>query len=225
MAKHYIVLARTPNQRLTAFYVPFGTEGVHLGAPLRKMGQNESNTGEITFENVFVPTENTIGEVGRAFDIVISALSRTRTLIAGASYGLCERALAEAKQYLSTAIRYKKPLIEKRELQSILSSLKVEAEAAWLLGCKSAHIWETQKHSLKDSSIAKYFAANLAVKTVNECLELCGGYGYLENNILNKFYKDAKLFEIYEGASMVHISMLNKDEFSQKPKKENMKVA
>lgn len=218
VARHFIVMAKTPDQKLTAFYVDPKSKGVSYGTKLKKLGQNESDTGEIIFNDVHVPSTNIIGKIGKGFDVVFGSLSRTRTLISAAACGMSTRAITETETYLTNSIRFGKPLMSKPELQKLICEFQIQMDAAWLLGCKAATVWDEKLQCINESSTAKYFAANMNVGIINECVELCGGHGYLNNNILSKLYRDAKLFEIYEGASQVHLTILAKNRYGKELK-------
>ena len=218
-AKHYVVMARAPDHvpsitGLTAFYVPAETPGIVVGKPLQKLGHREADTGYMSLENVFVPATNLLGRVGDGQDVLATCISRTKTLIAGASVGICDRAHLEAVAYLSTKQRYGKPLLVKKEIQMLLAELHTKKEAAWLLACQAGDTWDREGIAVKDSSMAKFYAGNLATDYVSTCLELCGASGYMEENILSKLYRDAKLMSIYEGASLVQLAFVAKTIFA-----------
>lgn len=215
---HLVVMAQLEDKGLTAFYVPASTKGVHRLEPLKKMGQRESNTGGLEFRHVFVPEKNMIGKPGQGLTTLGACISRTKTLIAGASYGLCTASEKIAVEYLNSHIRYKKPLAAKREIQNVLAELHTEAQAAWLLACYAGTVWDRDGFAIKEASMAKLFASDLAVRFTSEAMELCGAHGYMNNGQLDKLYRDAKLFEIYEGASLVQMAFINKSIFGNEKK-------
>jgi alkylation response protein AidB-like acyl-CoA dehydrogenase len=218
-AKHLVVIARVcdangnPGRELSAFYIPADSKGVLVGPALQKMGQRESNTGQVEFSRVFVPKEHVLGKVGQGLEILVSSLSRTKTLIAGKAHGICRRAEKEAVTYLANTYRTNEQLLAKKEIQTILTELRAKIEAAWLLGCKAGAVWDEKKTAVYESSVAKFYSANVAMEFVQEALELMGASGYMEDQYLSKLYRDVKALEIYEGASLIQQALMARELF------------
>jgi alkylation response protein AidB-like acyl-CoA dehydrogenase len=216
-ARHLVVFAKirfadgTSEPGISAFYVPASAEGFHVGAPLKKLGQHESNTGQAEFRDVFVPKTHLLGKQGSGYDILSSCISRTKTLISGASVGVCRRAERDALRYLSETVRYGEPLLARKEIQAVLSHLRTRMDAAWLLGARACAVWDEKGTAVYEASMAKLFAADMAVDFVNEAAELMGASGYMQETFLCKLYRDVKLFEIYEGASLVQQALIGKE--------------
>jgi alkylation response protein AidB-like acyl-CoA dehydrogenase len=212
-----VVLAQTEDQdgslKLSAFYVPAQSPGIKPEAPLRKLGQNESNTAHITFKNVRIPHIYLLGEVGQGLDILESCVSRTKALIAGAAIGICISAHSVAMDYLRNTLRYNRPLIELSSIRNQLAQLHVQVQAARELAYLAARTWDACGKANSQSSAAKYYGAHTAMKFVEAALELCGASGYLAENRLGKLFRDAKLLQIYEGASLVQLAIIGKDLF------------
>jgi acyl-CoA dehydrogenase len=229
-AAHLVVFAKVARSAndvepgVSAFIVDAKSAGIRKGEPLKKLGQRESDTGQIFFEDVFIPHEHLLGRVGDGYKIVECCLSRTKTLLAATAVGICRRAETEAVNYLLRTVRYGEPLLARREIQNILSSLRVKREASWLLGCQSAAIWDEKETAVYASSVAKHFAADAAVETVDEALELTGGSGYLRENFLSKLQRDVKVLEIYEGSTLVLNAVIGRELFAGllKSKKESV---
>jgi len=224
-AQQLVVFARimdtngTLDSEMSAFYLPRNLPGISVGAPLSKLGQRESNTGSVEFNDVFVSEENLLGNAGQGGLILATCLSRTKTLIAGAASGICHRAEDEAVQYLSNTWRYGQPLLAKREIQTILSNQRINREAAWLFACRSGAVWDTKGIAVYESSMAKLFAADCAVQAVNEALELTGATGYMNESALSKLYRDVKVLEIYEGSTLVQQNIVGKELYGSTVKK------
>ena len=213
---HLVVLAQLvdpslPKSQLSAFCLRKTDPGVRVGEPLEMLGQRESNTGQVSFEDVFVPEENLLGRVGDGALVIGTCLSRTRTLVAAIASGVCDRAELEALNYLQSTYRYGEPLLRRKDVIKVLSLLRVEAEAAWLLACQAGAAWEERGIAIAESSAAKLFAGDLVVRFVSEALELTGATGYLNSSILSKLYRDCKVIEIYEGASLVQQTLFERE--------------
>jgi len=204
---------------LTAFYIPASTKGVSRGKPLKKLGQRDSNTGELYFDSVFVPEENRIGGEGQGLKIAMHCLQRSKTMIAAAGVGVCQRAFDLASDYLETRKIYPKPLLSFQTIQNQLAQLETQASAAWLLTCQAANFWENglniRDFALKEASMAKMFSTDVAVHYVSEVLELFGGYGFTQEFEIERLYRDVRLLEIYEGATLVQQILISKELFPQ----------
>ncbi len=220
-ADHYTVFASVVDSsgadartsQVTAFYIPAHEKGVRRGAVLEKLGQMESDTGEIFFDDVFVPEENRVGAEGEGLAIAFHSLQRSRVLISAMGVGICERAAHLLENDLNYRMRYGKPLLKQPVIYSLLAELYTQCEAAWLLTCQAAAVWDTGEKSLRESSMAKLFSADATVNFVNEVLELFGGYGYTTEFEISRLYRDAKLLEIYEGPSFVQQVLVAKELF------------
>jgi acyl-CoA dehydrogenase len=216
-ASHLVIFAKIEapsgmrESGLSVFVLPASTPGIEVGKALRKHGQRESNTGQVRFANVVIPAENILGKPGEGLKILSTCISRTKTLISGASVGVCRRAEKDALGYLAEKNRYGEPLLAKREIQKVLSALRVRAEATWLLGCKAAAAWDENGTATLEASMAKFFGADTAMAFVNEAMELMGGTGYLQASFITKLHRDVRLFEIYEGASLVQQAMIERE--------------
>lgn len=219
-SSHMIVLAQVPGEspndrsQLTAFCLRKSTPGIRVGEPLLMLGQRESNTGQVTFEDVFVPEAQVVGVVGGAGKVVAAALSRTRGMIAAMSVGVCDRAEAEALRHLSTARRFGEPLLARKDILKVISALRIEAEAAWLLACRAGAVWDEKGIALEEAGMAKCFGADLAVRFTSEMIELVGAQGYLGDSFLAKLYRDAKAMEIYEGSTLVQQTLIERERYS-----------
>jgi butyryl-CoA dehydrogenase len=217
VATHYVVFARTPKadpkDPLTAFYVPANAAGVSRGKPLEKLGHRESDTGEIYFDQVKVPVSHRIGREGEGIKIAFRSLHRSKTILAGGAVGTCDRALELARDFLSQRVHYGKPLITIPTIRSMLAQLHTEVEASWLLTCLAAATWETGDMAIREASQAKMFAGHTASKVTCEVLELMGGYGFTTELEIERLYRDAKFYEIIEGATFVQQVLISKELF------------
>ncbi len=202
-------------EAISVFYVPAGTTGVKRGDRLEKFGLRESNTGGLIFSEVFVPEENLIGEPGQGIEILYRCIQKSKTLIAAAAVGICDRALQLAQERLNGRISQGKSLLDRPVISSMLAQLHTEARAAWLLTCEAAAAWDAGEPAIKEASMAKLFAADVAVKTVSETMELHGGYSYNIESEIQRLYRDVKALEIVEGASFVQQALIARELFRE----------
>ncbi len=215
-ASHYVVFAR-PNSSdkksgISAFYIPCGHPGVTVGEPHEKLGHRLSNTGRIEFQKVTVGERHLLGAYHQGLEVLGRCISRTKTLIGAASVGLSKRAYDLAVEHLSQRVLYGQPLIKRSDIRAQLAELYTRIEAAWLLTQKAGRSWD-QGDAVKEASMAKYYGAQVAVSTVSQAMELCGGLAYMVDHPLSRMYRDAKLFEIYEGASLVQLAIVAREVF------------
>lgn len=229
LAERFTVVARTAGadgttgrrKAFSLFHVPARVQGVSIGKPLQKMGQNDSNTSEVFFDQVFVPESDRIGHEGDGVSVSFRALQRSKTLIAAACVGICHRASDLLRAHLGARRVYGKPLLEQPTIQSLLAKLHCEVQAAWLLTCQSAAECDRGGDAVKEASMAKLFATETAVRFVSEAVELFGGYGYTREFEIEKLYRDVRLYEIIEGPSLVQQALLARELFPELTEKKD----
>jgi alkylation response protein AidB-like acyl-CoA dehydrogenase len=205
----YLVVFATVDKALktagiTAFIVPSNSAGVRIGKTLDKMGQRASNTAEIFFENVKIPRENRIGEEGKGFKIGLLSLARSRVNVAAGGVGLARTALELSMKRVNTRVQFNKPLANFQYVQFRLSDIARDLEAGRLLAWKAALLHDQGSPFAKESSMAKDFCSDLAMRASSDALDLFGGYGYSRDFPMEKMMRDAKLLQIYEGPTPVH---------------------
>jgi alkylation response protein AidB-like acyl-CoA dehydrogenase len=220
-ADHFVVMAKMAHienskAAMTAFYIPAGTKGLSVGKPLEKLGQRESNTTEVFFDEVFVPEEHCIGGEGNGFKVAITSLERSRTLFAASAVGVCDRAFDLVNDFLGGREHYGSPLLSQPAIRSLLAQLQTEARAAWYLTCASASFWEAGAPELQHSSMAKMYSGQVAVKVTGAILELFGGWGFTREFEIERLYRDSKLFEIIEGPTFVQQIIIGKELFPER---------
>jgi len=162
-----------------------------------------SETRELIFENCKIPSSNLIGKMGDGFIQALKVLEGGRISIAALSLGLAEGALNAALQYAKERKQFGKSLSEFQAIQFKFADIATQIEAARLLTFKAAWQKDNQKFDLKAAAMAKLFASELAVKASNEAVQIFGGYGYVKDYPVEKFYRDSKLLTIGEGTSEV----------------------
>uniref|UniRef100_A0A1I8AH77 Medium-chain specific acyl-CoA dehydrogenase, mitochondrial n=2 Tax=Steinernema glaseri TaxID=37863 RepID=A0A1I8AH77_9BILA len=211
VAKWFFVLARTnhdtscpTSKAFTGFVVDADQSGVIIGKKERNMGQRCSDTRAITFENVRVPMENVVGEVGGGFKIVMRAFDRTRPLVSAMATGLSQRALDEAGAYSLERKTFGKRIADHQAIAFKLANMAMNVELARLMTRKSAYEVENQRPSGNFySSIAKCFAADIANKNASEAIQIFGGNGFNTEYPVEKLLRDAKILQIYGGTSEI----------------------
>lgn len=215
VADYYIVFATLNRdlgtKGLTAFLTPSKTDGIRVGKALDKMGQRASNTAEIFFENVKVPKENRIGAEGEGYKIALLSISRSRINVAAGAVGIARTAMEHALKYVQKRVQFNQPLADFQYVRFRLADMAKEIDAARLLTWRAAWVHDQKRRYAEESSMAKDFAADVAMKVTNEALDLLGGYGYSKEFPMEKLMRDAKLMQIYEGPSPIHKTIIYRE--------------
>lgn len=168
-----------------------------------KMGIRASDTAEISFEDVRVPVENLIGREGTGFAQLMHFFDATRTTVAAEAVGMAQGALDLAVKYISERQAFGKPLSANQGLQFQVAEMATRIELSRNQCYKAAWMVDKGKPDSAQNSIAKYFAAETAVFVCDRALQMHGGYGYIDEYDIQRFYRDAKILEIYEGAKEI----------------------
>lgn len=183
--------------------VPAGGEGVSTGPHENKMGQRCSNTTTVQFDDVFVPQENRIGPEGEGFALAMKTLDASRPMTAILAVGIARRALDESLAYALERRQFGQPIAQFQSVQHLLADAATEIDAARLLTLRSAALLDLGKRSTLESSMAKRFSADIAMKVATDAVQIFGGYGYTKEYPVEKLMRDAKLMQIYEGTSQI----------------------
>lgn len=205
---HISVFAQTIGRNgkdlgVSCFYVPGHLSGVTRTRPMNKIAWKKANTAGICFDNVLVPSEHILGQVGQGLRILTHCLNRSKTLLGAMGVGIADRAIDLSFQRLVGTQRYGKPLMELKVLQHLLGGLVTQKEAAWLLTCNAAATWDSSKPAVKEASMAKYFSGKMCVQVTNECVEMFGARGLFNDYEISRLHRDAKGIDIIEGPSMI----------------------
>lgn len=210
----FIVFAKTNPELgsygITAFIVDRDTPGFTIGKAERKMGLHGSSSVSLQFDNAMVPIENRLGEEGQGFKIAMSNLNFGRIGIAAQALGIAEGALDYATQYANDRKQFGKPIGFQQGVGFKLADMATQIEAAKLLVYQAAFLAQNNKSVTKEASMAKLFASRTAVKTAIEAVQIYGGYGYTEDYPVERFFRDAKVTEIYEGTSEIQHIVISK---------------
>ncbi|KAI9597418.1 acyl-CoA dehydrogenase/oxidase [Syncephalis fuscata] len=207
-ANWYFVLARTDakastGKAFTGFIVDADSPGITVGRKEINMGQRASDTRGITFENVKIPDENRLGEVGQGFKIAMGAFDITRPLVAAGAVGLARRCLDESTRYALERRTMGQPIIQHQAIQFMLADMSIGIESARMMVWRSAWLRDQGKRNTYYASIAKALASEVANKSAADAVQIFGGNGFNTEYPVEKLMRDAKIFMIYEGTSQI----------------------
>jgi alkylation response protein AidB-like acyl-CoA dehydrogenase len=188
---------------LSAFIVDKDAKGFRPGKKENKLGLRASDTAELIFEDCFVPAENLLGGEGNGFRDAMSILDGGRISIAALSLGMAEGAYGAALHYSKQRKQFGKAISEFQAIQWKLADMATEIEAAKLLTLRAAAMKDAGMKTTLESSMAKLYASEVAVKCANEGVQIHGGYGFIKDYPAEKFYRDVKLCTIGEGTSEI----------------------
>ena len=206
-AEIYIIFAVTDKEKkargISAFIVEKGTPGFSFGKKERKMGLRSSPTLELIFENCRVPKENLLGQEGEGFKIAMSTLDGGRNGIAAQAVGIAQGALEEAVAYAASREQFGQPIGNFQAISFMLADMATKIEAARLLTYQAAFLESQGLPYGKASAMAKLFASEAAMAITTNAVQIFGGYGYTKDYPVERFMRDAKITQIYEGTSEV----------------------
>ena len=210
----YIVFASTDPSKgskgISAFIVDKDTPGLIIGKDEKKMGLHGSRTVQMTFEEMRVPVENLLGAEGQGLTIALSNLNTGRIGIAAQALGIAEGAFQHAIQYAKTRSQFGKPIALQQGIGFKLADMGTNMEAAKLLVYQAAALKNAGLSCTKEASMAKLFASRTAVEVTTEAIQVFGGYGYTEEYPVERYFRDAKVTEIYEGTSEIQRIVISK---------------
>ncbi len=200
---------------LSAFIVEKGTKGFRPGKKENKLGLRASDTAELIFEDCVIPASNLLGEEGSGFIDAMRVLDGGRISIAALGLGMAQGAFEAALKYSKQRKQFGKPICEFQAIQWKLADMATEIDAARLLTWRAASMKDAGMKTTQESSIAKLYTSEVAVRCANEAVQIHGGYGFIKDYPAEKFYRDVKLCTIGEGTSeiqrMVIARQLTKD--------------
>ncbi|HYY21384.1 MAG TPA: acyl-CoA dehydrogenase family protein [Thermoleophilaceae bacterium] len=197
------IAARTGEDEISNLIVPNGTEGYEIGEPYRKMGWNASDTRPLGFDSCRVPEENLLGPRGGGYRQFLATLAGGRISVSAMGVGLAQGALDEALSYARERRAFGQPISRFQAIQTKLADLSTEVEAARLLVYKAAWLRDSDRHYATTAAQAKLKSGRLAVRAAEEAVQIHGGYGYIEEYPVCRFYRDAKVLTIGEGTDEV----------------------
>lgn len=188
---------------LTAFIVEKGTPGFTYGTTEDKMGVRASATSELVFENCLIPNGNLLGELNGGFKIGMTTLDGGRIGIAAQAVGIAQGALDEAVKYAKEREQFGRPIGKFQAIQWMLAEMATKISAARFLVLRAAFLKDYERPFSKESAMAKLYASKIAMEVANNALQIHGGYGYTKDYPVERFFREAKITEIYEGTSEV----------------------
>ena len=206
-AQVFIVMAMTDKslgtKGISAFIVEKGTPGFSIGAHEKKMGIRGSSTCELIFEDCKIPKENLLGGLGKGFKVAMTTLDGGRIGIAAQALGITEAAIAATVKYTSERVQFGKRISQFQNTQFQLADMQAKVDAARLLVYRAAQAKQDHEPYSHLAAMGKLYASEAASDVTRRCLQLIGGYGYTREYPFERFMRDAKITEIYEGTSEV----------------------
>jgi alkylation response protein AidB-like acyl-CoA dehydrogenase len=197
------ITARTGDDEISNLIVPNGSAGYELSPPLKKLGWKASDTRELSFRDCTVPGENLLGERGAGFRQFLEILDGGRISVAAMGVGLAQGAYELAGAYARERVQFGQPISKFQSVQFKLADMAVEIEAGRQLTHKAAWLKDQGRPFALEAAMAKLYTGELAGRVVNEALQIHGGYGYMNEFPISRFYRDQKILEIGEGTNEV----------------------
>ena len=210
-ADTFITFAKTAPNEVSAFIIEKDFPGLKIGKNENKMGLRGTSTVELFFEKCIVPSEQLLGEEGKGFKIAMANLNVGRIGIAAQALGIAEGALNYAVEYAKEREQFNKPISHHQGISFKLADMATDVEASRLLTYQAANMVERNVECRKEVSMAKMFASKTAMKVAVEAVQVFGGNGYTEDFPVERFFRDAKVTEIYEGTNEIQHMVIAKE--------------
>jgi len=212
----YTVIVNTDPGRgprgMSAIMVEKGTPGFTFGKKEDKMGIRASKTTELVFSDCLVPKENILGKRGQGFIITMRTFDRTRPGVGAQAVGIAQGAFEEAVRYGKERIQFGRPITSFQGIQFMIADMATQIEAARALVYASARSIDSgEKDVARHSAMAKLFASDVAMKVTTDAVQIMGGYGYMREYPVEKYMRDAKITQIYEGTNQIQRSVIASD--------------
>jgi alkylation response protein AidB-like acyl-CoA dehydrogenase len=202
-----LVFCQTDRSRghkgVIALVIEKGTPGFTVARTEDKLGIRASDTAELVFEDCRVPVANRLGEEGQGFRIAMATLASSRIAIAAQAVGIADGALSLALAYARERKTFGVPIGQHQMVQWMLADMATAVEGARLLTLRAATLKDAGRPYVKEASMAKYFAAETAMKVTTDAVQVHGGYGYIREYHVERFFRDAKITQLYEGTSQI----------------------
>lgn len=196
---------------ITAFIVEKDFEGFSVGKKEDKLGIRASSTTELILEDVFVPAENVLGEVGKGYKTAIETLNEGRIGIGAQMIGIGQGALDATAKYVMEREQFGRRIGDFQGVQFQIAQMAVELEAARLMVYNAARLKDAGQPFLQQAAMAKLFSSQVAQRIASQCIDLYGGYGFTREYPVEKFYRDSKIGTIYEGTSNMQLQTIAKN--------------
>ena len=195
---------------ITAFLVEKDFAGFTVGKKEDKLGIRASSTCELILEDCRVPESNVLGEPGKGYKIAIETLNEGRIGIGAQMLGLAQGAWSHAAKYAQERKQFGKAIAEFQAVQFALAEMATEIEATRLLVYNAARLKDAKLDYVREAAMAKYFASQVAERVASQAVEIYGGYGFVKDYPVEKYYRDAKIGKIYEGTSNMQLATIGK---------------
>lgn len=206
-AETYVLIASTePGQKtrgVSAFIVEKDFPGVSIGKLEKKLGIHGSSTAEIILQDAEVPKDNLLGDLNKGFKVAMVTLDGGRLGIASQALGIARASLEDSIKYAKERFQFDQPIANNQAIQWMIADMKTEYDAAWMLVWKASKMKDLGLVYSNESAIAKLKASEVASFCANKCVQIHGGYGYTEDFNAERYLRDAKITEIYEGTSEI----------------------
>jgi acyl-CoA dehydrogenase len=204
----FTVMARTDPSKpgaggVSAFLVERSLPGLSVGKPEKKMGQQGAHVCDVNFDNVRVPVENRLGREGEGFKVAMQVLDRGRLHISAVCIGVAERLIADCVAYATERKQFGQPLSGFQLIQGMIADCKTEALAAKALTMETARKRDAGENVTMEGAAAKYFASEMVGRVADKAVQIFGGAGYIAEYGIERFYRDVRIFRIYEGTSQI----------------------
>jgi butyryl-CoA dehydrogenase len=205
------VTARTGPGEISCIVVPSGTPGFVVDPPYRKMGWHASDTRGLRFDDCRVPADHLLGERGRGFRQFLQILDDGRVAIAAMAVGLAQGCLDQSVEYAQERHTFGRPIGSNQGIAFKCADMAVDVEAARLLTYRAAWLRDQGKRFKREAAIAKLYSSEIAVTATRQATQIFGGYGYVDETPVSRFYRDAKVLEIGEGTSEIQRIVIGRE--------------
>ena len=188
---------------VACFLVPTDRPGFSSQEIHGKLGLRASDTAELSLDGVEVPDDEMLGEIGDGFKIAMSALDRGRYSVAAGCVGICQGCVNESVKYSQERRQFDRPIASFQLVQELIAEMVVDTDAARMLVMRAGHLKDQKRPNTLETSIAKYFATEAAVRCANAAIQVHGGYGYIDEYPVERYMRDARVTTLYEGTSQI----------------------
>jgi acyl-CoA dehydrogenase len=204
----FTLMARSNPERkgaggISAFIVPSNLPGISIGKPEKKMGQQGAHICDVNFDNVRVPASLRLGKEGEGFKVAMQVLDRGRLHISGVCVGVAERLIEESVNYAREREQFGQKIAEFQLIQGMLADCKTEAYAARCMVMDAARKRDSGQSITMEAACTKYFASEMVGRVADKAVQIFGGAGYVADYGIERFYRDVRIFRLYEGTSQI----------------------
>ncbi|MGD8604530.1 MAG: acyl-CoA dehydrogenase family protein [Anaerolineales bacterium] len=214
-ASVFIVFAKTHPEEgrkgISCFVVDANSEGITLGKPEPKCGIKASDTREVSFADVKVPKENVLGKEKEGFKMAVSILNSGRIGVAFQSIGIARSALEEATKYSKERVQFGQPIANFQAIQFKLADMATQLDAGRMLAYRAAFLKDNGQPCHREASMAKLFCSQMSNFVCNEAVQIHGGYGYIKEYPVERYFRDARVTELYEGTTEAQKMVISRD--------------